>query len=150
MKTSLPLSRRAGFRAFVFVLFAAADAARAQVAPPTSAPPPTRNSADAIVLSPFTVSTDKDEGFVAASSLAGGRLSTDLKDTPLAYSVLTRDFLDALSRHDVESALFWSVGSYAPPTDTLNYKFFNNEGGSSVMSRGIQTNAPQRHFFLLG
>src|SRR4051812_48882685 len=42
-----------------------------------------------IVLSPFEVNTDQDRGFVAASSLAGGRLAGDLKDTPVAYSVLT-------------------------------------------------------------
>lgn len=103
-----------------------------------------------VILSPLTVSAAKDRGFVAATSLAGGRLSTDLRDTPLAYSVITRELIDALMLLDTESALAWSVGAYAPPTNTQNYKFFNFEGGSSVMSRGIQTNAPQRNFFLLG
>src|SRR5688500_3068150 len=46
-----------------------------------------------VELSPFTVNSDRDRGFVAASALAGGRLSTDLRDTPAAYSVLTRDFI---------------------------------------------------------
>ncbi|HEX2100571.1 MAG TPA: TonB-dependent receptor plug domain-containing protein, partial [Candidatus Synoicihabitans sp.] len=103
-----------------------------------------------VILSPLIVSAEKDTGFVAASSLAGGRLATDLKDTPIAYSVITRELIDALMLLDTESALAWSVGAYAPPTNTQNYKFFNFEGGSSVMSRGIQTNAPQRNFFLLG
>lgn len=102
-----------------------------------------------VVLSPFTVSTERDDGFVATSSLAGGRLATDLKDTPVAYSVITREFLDALNLTDTESAVAWSVGAYAPQTDNVNYKFFNNEAGSSVISRGIQTTEPQRNFFLL-
>lgn len=53
------------------------------------------------ILSPFSVSTDKDVGFVANSSLAGGRLSSDLADTPAAYSVITREFIDALNLTDL-------------------------------------------------
>lgn len=112
-----------------------------------AAQPPAK---DIIQVSPLVVVADQDDGFVAATSLAGGRLSTALRDTPVAYSVITRDLLDALNLSDTESALAWAVGAYAPQTSTLNYKFFNFEGGSSVMSRGIQTNAPQRNFFLLG
>src|SRR5687768_4470911 len=51
---------------------------------------------DAIILSPFEVRTEQDKGFVASSSLAGGRLGSELKDTPVAYSVVTRDLIDAL------------------------------------------------------
>ncbi len=104
----------------------------------------------AVVLSPFTISASKDVGFVAASSLAGGRLATDLKDTPLAYSVITREFLDTLNLFDSEEALSWSVGAYQPYTDVTNYRYFNTEAGSSIISRGIQTSRPQRNYFLLG
>ncbi len=104
----------------------------------------------AVVLSPFTISASQDVGFVAASSLAGGRLATDLKDTPLAYSVITREFLDTLNLFDSEEALSWSVGAYQPYTDVTNYRYFNNEAGSSIISRGIQTSRPQRNYFLLG
>ena len=103
-----------------------------------------------ILLSPFLVHAENDQGFVASTALAGNRLSTPLKDTPVAYSVVTRDIIDALALPDTESALAWSVGAYAPQSSTLNYKFYNNEGGSSIISRGQQTNAPQRNFFLLG
>ena len=103
-----------------------------------------------VKMSPFIVNTDKDEGFVAASSLAGGRLNTALRDTPVAYSVLTRDFLDALNLPDQEQALTWSVGSYMPIVALSAYRYNDNEGGSSVISRGVQTNAAQRNFFLLG
>jgi hypothetical protein len=41
-----------------------------------------QTSRETVVLSPFTVNTDRDSGFVAASSLAGGRLATDLADMP--------------------------------------------------------------------
>jgi outer membrane receptor protein involved in Fe transport len=114
------------------------------------APSSNSREEETIELSPFTVSSSRDIGFVAASSLAGGRLSTELKDTPLAYSVITREFLDALNLFDTEEALAWSVGAYQPYSDVTNYRYFNNEAGSSIMSRGIQTTRPQRNYFLLG
>src|SRR4051812_18690949 len=60
--------------------------------------PPAENKKqdEPIVLSPFTVQTQADTGFVAAQAVSGGRLSTELKDVAAAYSVLTRDFIDAL------------------------------------------------------
>lgn len=102
-------------------------------------------------LSPFTVSTDKDYGFVASSSLAGGRLATDLRDTPIAYSVITRDFLDVLSLFDTEKAMTWAVGSYLPLQDTSSYRYNDGEANSSVMSRGLRiAGGQQRNFFQLG
>lgn len=43
-------------------------------------------------LSPFEVNTDRDVGYTASNSLAGGRLNTDLRDTAAAISVLPRSF----------------------------------------------------------
>jgi outer membrane receptor for ferric coprogen and ferric-rhodotorulic acid len=106
---------------------------------------------EVIVLSPFQVSAEMDDGFVASSSHAGGRLSTELKDTPVAYSVITRDFLDALGLFDTEKAMTWSVGSYMPLQDTSSYRYNDGEANSSVMSRGLRiAGAQQRNFFQLG
>ncbi|HKB89368.1 MAG TPA: hypothetical protein VKC60_02500, partial [Opitutaceae bacterium] len=44
---------------------------------------PAEKKETAVVLDPFTIVTERDTGFVASSSLAGGRLATDLKDTPV-------------------------------------------------------------------
>lgn len=116
---------------------------------PAAAPANEPKQDEVVVLSPFRVSVEKDEGFVAASSLAGGRLNTELKNTPVAYSVLTRDFLDALTLTDQEQALTWSVGSYMPIVSLSAYRYNDNEGGSSIMTRGQQTNGAQRNFFHL-
>ncbi len=106
---------------------------------------------EVVQLSPFSVSTDRDVGFVAASSVAGGRLSTDLKDTPIAYTVITREFLDVLGLFDTEQAMTWSVGSYMPLQDTSSYRYNDGEANSSVMSRGLRiAGAQQRNFFQLG
>ena len=60
--------------------------------PGVAAPRPAQpaDPLETIVLSPFEVRTDLDTGFVATTSLAGGRLAGRLQDTPVAYSVLTR------------------------------------------------------------
>lgn len=126
----------------------ASSLAGAVVVNAQSVVPPPRE--EAVILSPFEVRTERDTGFVAASSLAGGRLTTELKDTPVAYSVITSDFIEALGVIDVEEAMAWQVGSYAPLADNVNYKLFNNESGSAVISRGVQVSSQQRNFFFLG
>ncbi|MBI2497318.1 MAG: hypothetical protein HYV75_05150 [Opitutae bacterium] len=129
-----------------------ASAQTTETKPADSAAPPaaaTPLKDEVVVLSPFRVNAEKDEGFVATSSLAGGRLNTDLKNTPVAYSVLTRDFLDALTLTDQEQALTWSVGSYMPIVSLSAYRYNDNEGGSSIITRGQQTNGAQRNFFHL-
>lgn len=145
------LCLRAVFAAALALVVAATAIAQTTSTPTSTSTVRSLDAADEPVkLSPFNVITDRDVGFVASSSLAGGRLRTDLKDTPLAYSVITREFLDALNLFDSEEALAWSVGAYKPFTDVANYRYFNNETGSSIISRGIQTVRPQRNFFLLG
>jgi outer membrane receptor protein involved in Fe transport len=66
---------------------------------------------EAVVLTPFEVRTDKDQGFVASTSLSGGRLATDLKDSGIALSVVTRDLIDALGIQDLTEAMTWSPNS---------------------------------------
>src|SRR5215213_1541571 len=78
----------------------------AQSVPP--APPVTETPGEApLKLDPFSVTAESDVGFVGASSLAGGRIATALKDTPVAYSVLTKEFLEAFSITDVAQAVQW-------------------------------------------
>ncbi len=101
---------------------------------------------EAVVLSPFEVSTSKDVGFVASSSLAGGRLAGDLKDTPVAYSVLTREFLDALEINDLMAANEWTVNSTSLQ-GAGNEEIFGN--GFETSSRGVSVGGQQRNFFPL-
>jgi len=98
------------------------------------------------VLSPFVVNTDKDVGFVAASALAGGRLAGDLKDTPAAYSVLTREFIDALNLTDLASASEWTVNS-TNIQGAGDQEVFGN--GFEISSRGVSASGQQRNFFPL-
>lgn len=104
-----------------------------------------KESGDATVrLTPFTVSTDKDTGFAAASALAGGRLATDLRDTPAAYNVINRDFIDALNLTDLQSAQNWATGAtFQSDIGTFNFTTFTVR----YNSRGVSAGQQLRNFF---
>ena len=103
-------------------------------------------AAQIVELSPFTVNSDRDQGFVAASALAGGRLSTDLKDTPVAYSVLTRDFIEALQITNLTMAQQWTTGFNEIEDDGRQNQFGDGERGRRTF-RGVSSNQQQIEFF---
>ncbi|HEX2862799.1 MAG TPA: TonB-dependent receptor plug domain-containing protein, partial [Lacunisphaera sp.] len=142
--TSCRLRRSALLALLSATLVAAVDA---QTSAPSSAADAAANDEKVLVLSPFVVNTDRDQGFVAAASLAGGRLGGDLKDTPVAYSVLTREFIDALSLTDLSEMAAWLPNSTenrtAGDTEWSNRDFY-------LSSRGAGSNRPQRDFFQYG
>src|SRR5437868_13004912 len=102
---------------------------------------PTRPAEEAVKLDPFSVSADSDVGFVASSSLAGGRIATALKDTPVAFSVITKEFLDAFNITDAVSAGNWSTNSTYTAGDNTNFGYGGNEAGQ-IRIRGVNVNAP--------
>lgn len=130
----------------LFCLAVVLAAAVAPLAAQTASAPTTSKPAGTIELSPFIVNTDKDVGFVASSALAGGRLAGDLRDTPVAYSVLTREFIDALNLTDLTSASEWTVNSVNSQGDGSGEVFGN---GFEVSSRGVSASGQQRNFFPL-
>jgi hypothetical protein len=132
---------RSPLLAFLSSLIATSALTQAQTAPSAS---PTKE--ETVTLSPFTVASDRDQGFVAASALAGGRLATDLKDTPAAYSVLTRDFIEALSLTTLTSAQQWTTGFNEIEDDGRQNQFGDGERIRRTF-RGVQSNQQQIEFF---
>ena len=128
----------------VLALTSAAIAQSTGAAPAAGGP---KAGEETITLSPFEVSTTRDVGFVAASSLAGGRLATDLAETPVSYSVQTREFLDSLNISDVNEALGWTVSATTTPDDGGG-QLFGGVGTSTI--RGVGSNATNRNFFTGG
>src|SRR5436190_15027057 len=115
----------------------------AQVAPSTTTMSG-KTAPDAVVLSPFEVSSERDTGFVAASAFSGGRLASDLRDTPVSYSIITREFIDALNLTDLQSAADWTTGG------TLAYDLESPQAfGQAVnyTTRGSSPGTQQRNFF---
>lgn len=117
----------------VLALFASLEAQ--QVTPPTPAE-------DAVQLSPFQVTTDKDIGYGAANSLAGGRTDMPLRLIPSSVSAITAEFMDDLAINTITESLFWTVNA-AP--DNLRqqetifgdyaYNFRGTGGGGTVPTR---------------
>lgn len=105
---------------------------------------------DTVVLESFVVNTEKDNGYIAIDSLAGGRTSTPIKFTPTAISSLTRTFLDDVGITDVRDALKWTVNSI--PSDLnagkssspFNDWDFNFRGAGQSLQGG---SGPTRNYF---
>lgn len=85
----------------------AQPALRAQTTASETTPPKTEKD-DVYQLTPFVVNTDKDTGYVAVDSLAGGRTNTPIKFTPASMSAVTRTAIDDIGIQNVREALKWT------------------------------------------
>ena len=96
---------------------------------------PAQKEPDSIQLSPFEVRSDRDTGYYSRETLQAGRTATELKDTPVALTVLNKQFLDDIAATSLLDAEIWSVNTsptYNPglsPTGSNhrgpNFSFFS-------------------------
>ncbi len=99
----------------------------AQSVPPPAAAKPAETQA--VVLSPFVVTSENDEGYRATFTSAGSRLRTDLKDIAASVTVLTDEFMNDLGANDVASALAFVSGAENDSTyhqENLTFSGANN------------------------
>jgi outer membrane receptor protein involved in Fe transport len=85
-----------------------------------------------IVLSPFEVSATEDTGYMAATTLAGNRLNTDIRDLGNAVSVVTSRFLKDIGATDNETLLQYTVGTEVGSI----YGNFAGAGNGAVLDEG--------------
>lgn len=82
----------------------------AQVARPgTTSTAPAADQA--LVLSPFEVREEQDNGYLATSAQSGTRLRTELKDIAAAVSVVTKDFMNDIGARNLEDLLTYTTGT---------------------------------------
>jgi iron complex outermembrane receptor protein len=143
MKKTNPLPAQLGIA--VFLSFCTLAPAAAQTATP---PPATPAPEDTIVLSPFEVRTDKDQGYVATSSLAGSRFNTSLNDIASPISVMTKEFLNDIGFVDVNQALEYGVNTLDEIDSTGNGRVGANAVTFKV--RGIAGGGRARNYFGTG
>lgn len=100
---------------------------------------------ETLVLSPFTVSTERDTGYQATDTVAGGRLSTNLLATPTDVTMLTREFIDDIAPLSMIDAQQWLTGAG---------QFFSNDlanavdfGGGLNSFRGFPSGINTRNYF---
>ncbi|MES1168160.1 MAG: hypothetical protein ABUL61_03215, partial [Oleiharenicola lentus] len=72
---------------------------------------PAASEEDVLVLSPFEVSADSDSGYATATTLAGNRLNTELRDIGNAVTVINSQFLKDIGATSNETLLQYTVGT---------------------------------------
>ncbi len=152
-------------------LVAAAQSRAQQASSPTAStptPPATTAGAPAaatdegedqiVKLTPFEVSAGAEQGYNAASTLAGNRLNTELRDIGNAVSVVTKQFLTDTGAVDNKTLLqylpsgevggvygnFTGVGDGSTPDESG--RFVNPNSNTRV--RGLTSADNTRDFFL--
>lgn len=68
----------------------------------SQSPSNAREQEKIVELSPFVISTEGDEGYRAANTLAGTRLNSSLLETPAAITILTKELLDDMGAQTTE------------------------------------------------
>lgn len=145
-----PSSRRClvSTATLVLPLLAALASARAQSAPSVSPNQVNAPAETPVELSPFTVSTTKDTGYLASGTLAGSRLNTSLLDTPASISVMTKDFLGDIGATSVADALNYSLNAEPDRTDSTGNA--SGSGDLPVSIRGFGGSSLGRNYFQWG
>ena len=61
-------------------------------------------------LSPFTVSTRDDRGYLSTNAVSGTSLNTSIRDLPMALEVINQEFIEDLGALNMDEALEYSAG----------------------------------------
>jgi outer membrane receptor protein involved in Fe transport len=106
---------------------------------------------DVVRLSPFTVTTENDRGFQSGSVGTTARMKVDLADTPVSYSIINREMIDALGIVDMGEAAAWATNQSWLITD--NGGMSNNSAqqyyqrGQTVSTGTANGSGAQRNSF---
>ncbi len=96
---------------------------------------------DIVVLSPFEVSATEETGYAAATTLAGNRLNTQLRDIGNAVSVVTSQFLKDIGATNNETLLQYTTG-----TEVGNiYGNFAGTGDGSFLDESTKFTQPNNN-----
>jgi outer membrane receptor protein involved in Fe transport len=144
------------FAALAVLLMSAPVGLWAQAAQPTGQAP--AKEEEVIVLSPFEVSSEATTGYAAATTLAGNRLATELRDIGNAVTVVTSQFLKDIGATDNKSLLQYTTntevggfyGNFAGLGDSSHLdessKFTNPNQNTRI--RGLTAADNTRDYFL--
>ena len=66
---------------------------------------------EAVMLSPFEVRSDTDQGYLATSAQSGTRLRSDMKDIAASVSVITKDFMNDIGARNLDELLIYTLST---------------------------------------
>jgi outer membrane receptor protein involved in Fe transport len=98
-------------RLFYRLVVSAASAAALHAQSVAPAPAAKSASEEAVLLTPFEVSTNSDVGYLGQNTLAGSRMNSSLKDLSAAISPLTEEFLKDIAATNVMEAVEYGVNT---------------------------------------
>jgi len=88
---------------------------------------------ETLVLSPFTVNSERDTGYQATNTLAGTRLNTPIKDLGASISVYNKSFLDDIGATSANDLLIYATGMEAAGPGGN----FSNAAGASITEPNV-------------
>ena len=122
----------------IAILAAVPSPASAQSAPP--APP-----ADVQVLNPFTVTSDRDVGYLAQSSLAGSRLKTNLGELAVPVTAFTLEFIEDVASTSVDELSKFMLSTQTDYPDA-NQAYFTADS-APIRIRGLPATSYAINYF---
>jgi outer membrane receptor protein involved in Fe transport len=120
--------------------------ASAQQAPQPSAADANKKQDDTVVLSPFTVTSEKDAGYYAENTLAGSRLNTNLSDLASSITVVTKQQMEDTASLDINDVFRYEANTEGSSTYTpsiLNRNTFKDTIGGYSADDGTATTNTQ-------
>ena len=102
---------------------------------------------EAIVLSPFTVNTEKDTGYAAQNTLSGTRLNSSVADLGGTMSIFTPQFLEDMAFSTTNDVIKFAPGMERNDTQDQVNGQVNLFFGDATRIRGIQVEMISRNQF---
>lgn len=99
---------------------------------------------ETIVLSPFVVSSDSDNGYYSPQAVSGTRTKTRLMDLPMNLNVLNDAFIKDLGARDLKDVVTYTAGAVAAPATSGDTAHGDTTG---FTIRGFGTHLPYRNGF---
>lgn len=121
-------------------------AATSAPAQQTTEKPKTASTDDTPVkLSPFTVSSERTNGYQATSTLAGTRLNTPVKDLAASISIYTKDFMEDIGATNAGDLMVFATGMEGAGLSGGNWSGSSNDinatrGASDITSDAVRDN----------
>lgn len=130
----------AGLLCAAAVFLAAAPLVPGQTAPSPAVAPP--DEPEVLVLSPFVVTAEEDQGYRAINTLAGTRIRTEMKDVGSAISVVTEEFLRDTGANNNQDLLVYTTNT---EVGGLGGNFTGNGTGTGYVNTDTNRLRPQNN-----